>query len=86
MSSSWYVCKQSYICMCAKTTTISTERIEAAISVFLKQLDVRKHQELALRSIECNDVFVSLPTGSGKSLLLDAPSCLQHFTRELTPL
>jgi len=54
--------------MCAKMTTISTEQIEAAIFVFLKQLDLRKHQELVLRSIKCNDIFVSLPTGSGKSL------------------
>ena len=55
--------------MCTKT---STERIEAAISASLKRLDfreLRKSQELALhRFIEGNDVFVSLPTGSGKSL------------------
>jgi len=56
--------------MCAKTSTISTERIEAAISASLKRLnfkEVRKHQELALhRFIDGNDFFVSPPTGSGK--------------------
>ena len=58
--------------MCAKTTTISTELIEAAISASLKRLDfkeVGKHQELALHCfIDGNDFFVSPPTGSGKSL------------------
>ena len=58
--------------MCAKTTTISTEWIEAAISASLKQLnfkEVRKHQELALlRFIDGKDFFVSPPTGSGKFL------------------
>jgi len=58
--------------MCAKTSTISTERIEAAISASLKRLnfkEARKHQELALhRLIDGNDFFVSPPTGSGKSV------------------
>ena len=56
--------------MCAKTTTTSTEWIEAVISASLKRLnceEVRKHQELALhRFIDGNDFFVSPPTGSGK--------------------
>jgi len=57
--------------MCAKMTTISTERIEAAISASLKWLnfkELQKHQELALHFIDGNDFFVSPPTGSGKSL------------------
>ena len=77
--------------MCAKTTTISTEWIEAAISASLKRLDfkeVRKHQELALHCfIDGNDFFVSPPTGSGKSLcywMLQAAFNLH--TIELTPL
>ena len=57
---------------CVKMTTISTERIEAAISASLKRLnfkELQKHQELALHHfINGNDFFVSLPTGSGKSL------------------
>ena len=58
--------------MCTKTTTMSTERISAAISVSLKRLDfkeLRKHQELALHHfIDGNDLFVSPHTGSGKYL------------------
>jgi len=64
--------------MCAKTTTISTEWIEAAMSWPRETTlhhwsgstsEVRKHQELALhRFIDGNDFFVSPPTGSGKSV------------------
>ena len=54
--------------MCADKTS-TTERIEAAISSAVKRLnykELRKHQKLAF--LKGNDVFVSLPTGSSKSL------------------
>jgi len=73
--------------MCAKTTSISTEQIKAAISVFLEQLDLRKHQELALCSIECNDAFgICLLEAASLSVTRcsQLPSTL--YTIELTPL
>lgn len=54
------------------TEVFSRDLIAAAISVSLKALDFRtlRHgQEKAVREfVRGNDVFVSLPTGSGKSL------------------